>query len=132
MPNVNYQLVTTGLREMIDQFGHLANPADFKGIGRLEKTFAQTFAAVQDGVHEITGKLKASGVPRTHYDGITWEGEIEFDANPGIFELARGDEPTANHPEGGHGFFDKIDPFLEVFDRNVSQTFEDAFKEGPI
>jgi hypothetical protein len=130
--SVNYQIVTTGLKEMVEQFGSLAKPPGFKAIGRFEKEFALCYAAVQDGVHEITGYLKSSGVPRTHYDGNTWEGEIEFDAHPGIFELWRGNTPTANHPEGGHGFFDKVEPFLANFERHVDEFFEDAFKQGPI
>jgi hypothetical protein len=117
---------------MEQPFKTLSVPPGFKTIGRFEKDFALAFQAVQDGVHVITGDLKSSGVPRTHYDGDTWEGEIEYDEDPGIFELARGDEATANHPEGGHGFFDRVEPFIQKFHADVNAFFEDAFDKGPI
>jgi len=56
-------------------------------------------------VHVITGHLKAEGRPSSSFSGDVWEGTIAYPRRPGIFELARGNSPTLNHPEGGHGFF---------------------------
>jgi len=71
---------------------------------RLEAILVSAFAATQERVHVMTGVLKASGHPTSGFDGETWTGEIGFARHPGIFELARGDQPTLNHPEGGHYF----------------------------
>lgn len=127
MAGVNFYLHVTGLTEMEKPFAKLAKGPTWKDTGRLEKTFAAAYAAVSDGVHVITGKLKGSGVPRTGFDGETWWGEMEYDRYPGIFELARGDQPTLNHPEGEHGFFDNVTPFLGQFERNVDAFFRAAF-----
>lgn len=129
MTVVSIHIEVIGLDAMQKAFGNLEN-LGFQQVGRFEKTFAETFTAVDAKVHVLTGGLKASGVPRTHFDGDTWQGEIEFDRYPGIFELARGDSPTLNHPEGGHNFFDAVDPFIPIFEENVNQVFEDAFNES--
>lgn len=71
----------------------------------LERILLENFAQTQADVHVITGYLKASGHPSSSYDGDVWEGTIHYVRKPGIFELARRDTPTLNHPEGGHGFF---------------------------
>lgn len=83
--------------------------ADGPGAGptafRLESILAHSFAEVSARVHVLTGGLKASGHPASEYDGSTWTGTLYFARHPGIFELARGNTPTLNHPEGGHYFF---------------------------
>ncbi len=75
-------------------------------VPQFESILLGSFAAVEARVHVITGALKASGHPSSEFDGIRWEGTLHFARHPGIFELARGDQPTLNHPEGEHGFFD--------------------------
>jgi hypothetical protein len=70
----------------------------------LEAIWLGAFAATQAHVHVLTGRLKATGHPRTEFDGERWEGFVGYVRHPGIFELARGDRPTRNHPEGGHYF----------------------------
>lgn len=130
MANVNFYLEVHGLDSMIKQFGAVGKGPTWKDTARFEATFAESYAAVADAVHVITGKLKGSGVPMTGYDGDTWWGEIEYARNPGIFELARGDVPTQNHPEGGHGFFDRVTPFIPRYEQNVDEFFRGAFDMG--
>lgn len=75
-------------------------------VENFEAILLSSFLATQGHVHVITGKLKASGHPDSSFDGEVWSGSLLYDRHPGIFELARGDTPTLNHPEGGHFFFD--------------------------
>ncbi len=72
---------------------------------RLEGIMLQNFQQTQQDVHVITGHLKAEGHPSSSFDGDVWEGTISYPRRPGIFELARKNQPTQNHPEGGHAFF---------------------------
>jgi len=72
---------------------------------RLEGVMLRNFMETQEDVHVITGYLKSSGHPTSSFDGDRWEGTIRYARRPGIFELARHDQPTKNHPEGGHYFF---------------------------
>jgi hypothetical protein len=72
----------------------------------FESVLLGSFVATEIHVHVITGKLKASGAPDSSFDGATWRGTISYARYPGIFELARGNMPTANHPEGSHFFFE--------------------------
>jgi hypothetical protein len=73
---------------------------------RLEGIMLANFQETQQAVHVITGHLKAEGHPSSSFDGDKWEGTISYPRKPGIFELARGNRPTQNHPEGGHYFFE--------------------------
>jgi hypothetical protein len=73
---------------------------------RLEGIMLANFQQTQQVVHVITGHLKAEGHPSSSFDGDVWEGTISYPRHPGIFELARGNKPTLNHPEGGHYFFE--------------------------
>lgn len=75
-------------------------------VPEFEGILLSSFAAVAAKVHVITGQLKSSGHPSSSFDGLRWEGTIHFARHPGIFELARHDHPTLNHPEGGHFFFE--------------------------
>lgn len=72
----------------------------------FEAALAQGYMTVANNVHVITARLKGSGFPHSSAEDDSWEGTISFARHPGIFELARGDSPTLNHPEGGHYFFD--------------------------
>lgn len=82
-------------------------------LAEMEAALAAGYLTTEQRVHVITGHLKASGHPTSSFDGEQWEGEMDFARYPGIFELARGNSPTANHPEGGHYFFDPGGPDFE-------------------
>jgi hypothetical protein len=84
----------------------LSRLADGPDPARWEGIMSGTFAAVSARVHIITGLLRGSGAMATSYDGEVWTGTISFVRYPGIFELARGNTPTANHPAGGHHFYE--------------------------
>jgi hypothetical protein len=93
----------------------------------MESALMTGYALSEARVHVITGRLKASGHPSSEFDGATWDGQISFARYPGIFELARGDAPTANHPEGGHYF---LDPGGPSFERGVRQAVWDWVTGG--
>lgn len=76
------------------------------GTARFDALMTTYYGMVAGKVHILTGRLKASGSMVSSWDGGTWEGTISYLRYPGIFELARGNTPTKNHPEGGHHFFE--------------------------
>lgn len=78
----------------------------FTVVSQFEAVLMSSFTATQERVHVMTGQLKASGHPSSSFTGDVWEGVLHYARHPGIFELARGDQPTLNHPEGEHYFFD--------------------------
>jgi hypothetical protein len=92
---------------------------------RLESVLARSYAATQFQVHVMTGKLKASGHPESSFTGDVWTGTLVYDRHPGIFELARGDSPTLNHPEGGHFFFDPAHKMVSEYGRVMADWLED-------
>lgn len=126
---VNVYIDSMGLDKMTGDFEKLTHPPGFEAIGRFEKTLAEAFVAVKAHVHVLTGGLLASGVTATSFDGGIWHGQIDFARDPGIFELARGDKPSAMHPDGGHFFFDAAEPFEDEWKRDMLLYFEDAL--GP-
>jgi hypothetical protein len=87
----------------LDRLG--AGPGGDGTTFRLEGIMLENFQQTQEDAHVITGHLKAEGHPSSSFDGDKWEGTISYPRKPGIFELARGNKPTLNHPEGGHYFF---------------------------
>lgn len=93
----------------------------------MEAALAAGYLTSEARAHVITGYLKASGHPSSNFDGELWTGEIDFARYPGIFELARGNSPTKNHPEGGHYFFDPGGP---EFERAVRQAVWDWITDG--
>lgn len=105
-----------------DELDRLAAGPGAATIMELESALAEGYVVTEGRVHVITGLLKASGHPTSTYSGDEWTGEIDFARHPGIFELARGDTPTKNHPEGGHYFFDPGGP---DFERRVRQAVWD-------
>lgn len=122
-----------GLDNLINPFERMSKGLDFRGVNRFEKTLFLAFAETQARVHVLTGRLKASGTKRSNNDGSVWTGEIEYLHHPGVFELARGDKPTRNHPEGGHDFFGGLDDFTAKFEENIDDYFKDAFdKNAPL
>lgn len=82
-------------------------------IARFEGALAQGTSATELRAHVITGHLRASVHSDSSFTGEEWTGTISAARYPGIFELARGDTPTQNHPEGGHYFFDPGGPQFE-------------------
>jgi hypothetical protein len=78
---------------------------------RLEAVLATTFATTEARVHVITGKLLASGRVSSDFNGDVWTGTLEYDRDPGIFELARGPKKTKHHGGTGdsHFFFDPVE-----------------------
>ncbi len=97
---------TVDFSQVLHEIGRLAaGPGRDGTTFRLEGIMLRNFQETQQAVHVITGHLKAEGHPSSSFDGDKWEGTISYPRHPGIFELARGDTPTLNHPEGGHYFF---------------------------
>jgi hypothetical protein len=95
-----------------DELDRLAKGPGLATIARMDGALMAGFAMSEARVHVITGFLKASGHVVTHDDPANWMGSMEFARYPGVFELARGNAPTGNHPEGGHYFFDEGGPFF--------------------
>lgn len=91
-------------------------------VVRMEAALVAGYTLSESRVHVITGKLKATGHVTSSFDADTWEGQVAFARNPGIFELWRGNRPTRYHPGGGHYFFDPGGP---LFLREVRQAVWD-------
>lgn len=96
-------------------------------ILEMESALTTGYTITESRVHVITGYLKASGHIKSSFDGEMWEGEIDYARYPGIYELARGNAPTKNHPSGGHYFFEPGGP---VFERLVRQAAWDFVTGG--
>lgn len=104
---------------VLAELDRLAGPPD---VEKFEGILLSSFAATQEHVHVITGALKASGHPDSYFDGETWSGNLLYARHPGIYELARGDKPTQNHPEGDHFFFDPpegSDVYRQLYEQAV-------------
>lgn len=98
--------VTVDAHDAIHELDRLARgPTPI--VGRFEGVLLESFAWTQADVHVDTGYLKASGHPVSSFDGVRWTGTLEYARHPGIFELARGNQPSLTHPEGGHYFFNR-------------------------
>lgn len=104
------------------ELDRLAEGPSMGTIMAMEGALAAGTSVTEARAHVITGYLKASVHPSSSFTGDTWEGTIEAARHPGIFELARGNMPTQNHPEGGHYFFDPGGP---DFERAVRQAVWD-------
>lgn len=94
------------------ELDRLAEGPGGETILRFESALAAGVSMTEARVHIITGFLKSSVHPESSFDGESWEGSIDASRYPGIYELARGDSPTLNHPEGGHYFFDPGGPYF--------------------
>jgi hypothetical protein len=121
---VHWDFYGAGVEAELDR---IAAGPDQRTIAAWETALLAGYAASEARAHVITGALKASGHPSSHHGEGSWEGTISFAGKPGIFELARGDKPTGNHPEGGHYFFDPGGP---LFERQVRQAFWDWITGG--
>jgi hypothetical protein len=92
-----------------DELGRLAKGPGEAVMARIDGALMTGFAMSEAKVHVITGLLKASGHVVTHQSPGNWSGSMEFARYPGVFELARGNTPTAHH-DGGHYFMDEGGP----------------------
>lgn len=110
----------------LDGAGHeldrLAKGPAGETVMRMEGALLTGFMASEARVHVITGYLKSTLHPSSEFSGDTWTGTIAAARHPGIFELARGNAPTGNHPEGGHYFFG---PGGQTFEREVRHAIWD-------
>jgi hypothetical protein len=129
MAHVSLHIQVYGLDEMRNAFVRGGKGPGFKVTGQFESALKDTAAAVHTHVHVQTGYLQSTGLTNSHFTGTEWEGEITYAHDPGIYELDRGDTPTANHPEGGHGFYDAVEPFVPVFDEALNAYGNEIF--GP-
>jgi hypothetical protein len=109
-----------------DELDRLARGPGPVTIGKWEGALMVAYAATEARVHVITGELLASGHPSSSFDLTSWTGEISFARDPGVFELARDDQPTRHHA-GGHYFFDPAGP---LFEYEVRQAFWDWITDG--
>jgi len=107
---IRYTVELYGPRGAGFELDRLAEGPGNETVLRMEAALAAGNTMTEARAHVITGGLKASIHPESHFDGETWEGTIDAARYPGIFELARGNTPTLNHPEGGHYFFDPGGP----------------------
>lgn len=96
-------------------------------VMRMEAALMSGYSVSLARVHVITGYLKSTLHPSSSFSGDVWEGTISAARYPGIFELARGDRPTGNHPEGGHYFFG---PGGQDFEREVRYAIWDWVTDG--
>jgi hypothetical protein len=94
---------------------------------RFESALTSGLATADAKVHVLTGRLRESGHALSEYDDGRWTGTISFARHPGIFELARGDSPTMNHPEGGHFF---LNPGGDEFVKGVYDALDDYVSGG--
>lgn len=124
MAGVTWSVHLDGAGAELDR---IARGPDARTIARFEGELLTGFTITEGRVHVITGALKASGHPSSHHDETSWEGTMSFAANPGIFELARGDASTRYHLLGQHYFFDPGGP---MFERGVRQAFWDWITGG--
>lgn len=106
-----------------DELDRLAAGPGMKTIAAMEAALLRGYVITEERVHVITGGLKASGHPESYRDAFTWSGQMNYDRNPGIFELARGDAPSRYHPAPGRHYF--FDPGGHEFEKGVRQAFWD-------
>lgn len=105
---------------------------DFEVTAGMEGALNAAFAKTQANVHVITGKLKASGMTNTDFDGRSWSGTISYGgpkgspAYYGIYEQRRhGNRPDwAAHPP--HDMFAGLGA---EFDPLFENAIDEHFKE---
>ena len=116
---------TSDFGEVLYELSRLEDPP----FMALEGMLATTFAITQARVHVITGGLRASGHPDSSLLDDVWSGAINYARYPGIYELARGPRPTANHPVGSHFFFDPVEGWPDWEDGTGPQMTEDIIMD---
>lgn len=120
MSRVTVTMDATEVIRELDRLSSLPGPE----TRRFESILASSFTETQAAVHVITGQLKASGRPSSQSSDGSWTGTISYARHPGIFELARGNTPTMNHPEGGHGFFGPAYDTPKEYERAMLECLE--------
>lgn len=111
---ITFSVDLYGLHGAGFELDRLADGPGAVTIMRLESALAVGTTVSEARAHVITGYLKSSVHSESSFGGDTWEGTIEAARHPGIFELARGNQPTKNHVSGGHYFFDPGGPEFEL------------------
>jgi hypothetical protein len=111
-----------------EELDRLAKGPSPEIIARMESATMVCFVMTEQRTHVITGALRASGHPQTSFGLGVWSGQVNFARNPGIFELARGDAATADHPFPGRHYF--FDPAGHYFQKGVRQAFWDWVTDG--
>lgn len=119
---IRFEVSLYGPRGVGLELDRLAEGPGAATIMEMESALATGTVTTEARAHVITGYLKASVHSESSFSGDDWEGTIMAAGHPGIFELARGNMPTQNHPEGGHYFFDPGGP---DFERAVRQAVWD-------
>lgn len=115
--------VLVDAQEVLAELDRLAAGPDPR---KFESIMTSTYMAVDAQVHVLTGKLKGSGHMESTWSGDTWEGTIGFLRYPGIFELARGNQPTLNHPEGGHHFYEPAYDTPKLYEAAITDWLADS------
>lgn len=101
-------------------------------LDRMEASLASHAVAVEARTHVITGYLKGTIRSYSDFAGAVWEGTIAGARFPGIYELARGDTPTKEHPyPGHHNFFGPHGPAYEKEIRQAVWEFCGGDGEAP-
>jgi hypothetical protein len=93
---------------------------------KMETALLAGYMTTAERAHIITGYLKSTVHPSSEFTGGTWTGTIAAARNPGIFELARGNRPTAHHA-GGHYF---MGPGGQDFERAVREAVWEWITSG--
>ena len=106
-----------------DELDRIARGPDARTIAAWEAALLEGYTVTEGRVHVISGDLLATGEPSSHHDEGSWTGTISYARYPGIYELARGDAPTAHHPAPGRHYF--FDPGGHIFEKGVRQAFWD-------
>lgn len=119
---VHFEVELYGPKGAGFELDRLAEGPTGETVMRMEAALAEATVVTEGRIHVITGGLKASLHPSSSFDGDSWEGTLSAARHPGIFELARGNAPTMNHPEGGHYFYDPGGP---DFERDVRRAVWD-------
>lgn len=116
-----------GLDGIISAMDRASKSVPARVLERFERSWILLGNEIRAKVHVQTERLKLSGRSSTHMIGDEWIGEIDYDADPGIFELARGDAPSVEHPEGEHFFFAPFDTFDVIMEKNMVEALGDFF-----
>jgi hypothetical protein len=119
--SVRFSVDASAASRELDRLTRGADPERFEGA------LVAAVGVIGSKVHVITGKLRASGHSDSEFSGGRWQGTVGFARYPGIYELARGDTPTRNHPDGGHFF---MNPGGEEFCEQVKQFLLDYVTDG--
>lgn len=125
MPKSVIFINTQGLDGMIEAMRIVQRP-NFLVTHSLETVLKAAFKQTQEDVHVISGRLKDSGHTETDFDGVTWEGSINYGGPQGtpayyaIYEMGRSGIKHGTP----HDFF----AGLEEFDGQFEEAIDSHFK----